>query len=159
MQTGVKHDQGKVQWHYMDNFWPELEEVVAVLTMGDQKYPSEDGANWKRVDDAARRYNDARLRHDLAYRRGEKIDPESGKSHLAHVITNAFFSMYFDRMANNVEYYHQPTMESIQEIIQDALDNCTTFSAPGSAEHDRQVIAPHLEAILDEIEYRKSKND
>lgn len=157
MQAGVKNDQGKTQWHYMDNFWPELEEVVAVLTMGDQKYPSEDGANWKRVDDAERRYNDARLRHDLAYRKGEKIDPESGKPHLAHVISNAFFSMYFDRMAGNVEYYHRPTLEKLEVMVKDILDNCTNYSAPRSEDHDRQIIAPHLEAVLDEIDHLKGK--
>lgn len=159
MQTGVKNDQGKTQWWYFDNFWPQLEQVVQVLEMGDRKYPAEDGSNWKRVDNANQRYKDAMFRHMVAYRTGQRDDPESGKSHLAHVITNALFLMYNDSVEEEVEYYHQPTLESIQEIVKDALDNCTTYSAPRSDEYDRQIIAPHLEAILDEIEYRKSKND
>lgn len=101
---GVKDDSGKTQWWYMDNFWPDLKEVVEVLTYGDnKKYPAEDGANWKRLENPNRRLKDALLRHIIAYRSGEKIDPETGKSHLAHAITNALMLMYFDRTKQHKE--------------------------------------------------------
>ena len=158
-EVGVKNDQGKAQWWYLDNFWPQLEEVVQVLTMGDKKYPSADGANWKRVEGSERRYKDAMLRHMLAYRQGEKNDPESSKSHLAHVITNALFLMYNDRYLGEEEYYHQPTLENIRAKVKDILDNCTNYSAPRSAEHDYEIISPHLEAVLDEIDYLKGNYD
>ena len=79
VNNGVKDDKGKTPWWYMDRFWPQLEDVVSVLDMGNRKYPAEDGANWLRVEDGIRRYNDALLRHNLAYRGGEKIDPDDIK--------------------------------------------------------------------------------
>lgn len=94
---GIKDDSGKTQWWYMDNFWPDLEQVVDVLTYGDLKYPAEDGANWKRLDNPEQRLCDALLRHVLKYRYESKDDPETQKSHLAHAITNALMLMYFDR--------------------------------------------------------------
>ncbi len=95
--SGIKNDKGKLQWWYLDSFWPDLEEVVSVLEYGDAKYPSPDGANWLRLEDPERRFNDALFRHMVAYRKGEKVDPETNKSHLAHLITNALILMYFDR--------------------------------------------------------------
>lgn len=100
---GVKDDSEKTQWWYMDNFWPDLKEVVEVLTYGDKKYKAEDGANWKRLENPSRRLKDALMRHIIAYRSGEKIDPETGKSHLAHAITNALMLMYFDRTQQSKE--------------------------------------------------------
>lgn len=84
-----------------------------------------------------------------------------GVRHSTKMAWRAFANLELELEAaeQEVEYYHQPTLESIQEIVKDALDNCTIYSAPRSEEYDRQIIAPHLEAILDEIEYRKSKND
>lgn len=98
MQTGVKNDSDKLQWWYLDDHWKSLKEVVSVLMYGDIKYPADDGANWKRLDNPQKRFKDALLRHLIAYRQGEKNDPETGKSHLAHAITNALFLMYFDRI-------------------------------------------------------------
>lgn len=96
-QKGIKDDSSKTQWWYMDNFWPDLEQVADVLTYGDSKYPADDGANWKRLDNPEQRLCDALLRHALKYRYESKDDPETGKSHLAHAITNALMLMYFDR--------------------------------------------------------------
>ena len=56
-----------------------------------------------------------------------------------------------------VGVYHQPTLDSLKEVVYDLLDNCTEYSSPYSKDHDLQIIAPYLEAILDEIEYRKGK--
>lgn len=101
MNTGVKHDSGKNQWWYLDEHWESIEEVISVLTYGDDKYPAPDGANWKRLDNPHKRFKDALTRHLIAYRKGEKIDPETNKSHLAHIITNALFLMYFDKETIN----------------------------------------------------------
>ena len=95
--TGVKHESSKRQWWYFDNFWDDLGEVVDVLAYGDTKYPAGDGSNWKRLDNPEKRFSDALLRHIIAYRTGELVDPETGKSHLAHAITNALFLMWFNR--------------------------------------------------------------
>ena len=155
VNNGVKDDKGKTPWWYMDRFWPQLEDVVSVLDMGNRKYPAEDGANWLRVEDGIRRYNDALLRHNLAYRGGEKIDPESGKSHLAHVITNALFLMYNDSLSENTEEYHLPTLQKVQEVIESVRENCTLYSSETHAQMERDIIEPHLDWIDDEIESMK----
>lgn len=99
MIQGIKNDSGKRQWWYLDSFWPSLEDVVEVLEYGDSKYPAPDGANWKRLDNPEKRFKDALFRHLVAYRLGEKNDKETGKSHLAHLITNALILMHFDKEA------------------------------------------------------------
>jgi hypothetical protein len=101
MTQGVKHDSGKDQWWYLDKHWESIKQVLAVLTYGDTKYPADDGANWLRLSDPSKRFKDALTRHLIAYRSGEQNDPETGKSHLAHVITNALFLMYFDKENKN----------------------------------------------------------
>jgi len=95
--SGVKNDSGKRQWWYLFGLWEFVEQVVDVLQYGDTKYPAEDGANWKRLDNAENRFRDAVMRHWSAYLTGEKVDPETGKSHLAHLITNALFLMHFEK--------------------------------------------------------------
>lgn len=97
MTQGIKNDSGKRQWWYIDPFWEALGGVVDVLSYGDSKYPAPDGCNWKRLPDAEKRFKDALMRHLVAYRSGEKIDQETDKSHLAHLITNALILMYFDQ--------------------------------------------------------------
>lgn len=75
---GTKHDQDKVR---MDLFAPEMiEGVSTVLTIGAAKYGDR---NWERGMDWSRPYG-ALMRHMFAWWRGEKTDPETGKSHLWH---------------------------------------------------------------------------
>lgn len=88
---GVKDDGGKAQWNLMP--WKQLSEVVDILTFGAKKYAPD---NWKKVPDAQARYEAALYRHMTSWSSGDKIDPESKKSHLAHVICNALFLMWFD---------------------------------------------------------------
>ena len=99
--VGVKFDTDKRQWWFAWQFLPELEQVVDILAYGNKKYPADDGKNWSRVDQPERRYSSALMRHLSLYLQGEKYDPETGKSHLAHMITNALFLMWFDRKSSN----------------------------------------------------------
>lgn len=94
---GVKHDSGKRQWWFMWQFLPELEQVVDILDYGNKKYPADDGSNWRKVDNAKNRYTSAAMRHWSAWLGGEKVDAETGKSHLAHMITNLLFLIWFER--------------------------------------------------------------
>lgn len=95
---GVKFDSEKLQWWYLWQFLPELEQVAYVLQYGDKKYYAEDGSNWKRLDKLERRASSAAMRHLSAYLQGNKQDDETTKSHLAHCITNLLFLMYNDRV-------------------------------------------------------------
>jgi hypothetical protein len=57
-----------------------LEEIAKVLSFGAKKYAAH---NWRKGF-AWSRLLAACLRHLFAYGRGERTDPESGLSHLAH---------------------------------------------------------------------------
>lgn len=90
--TAQKYDKGKARFDLVE---PSFEEAVAeVLTYGAEKYAPN---NWLKVEDAENRYYAALRRHINAYRKGEKIDPESGLSHLAHAACNIMFLMHFEK--------------------------------------------------------------
>lgn len=91
----IKADTGKTQWTLMP--FDELEDVVKVLEMGAKKYTKD---NWKKCDNVER-YKDALMRHTISYIKGDKIDAESGLSHLAHAVCNCLFLMYFDKGKHN----------------------------------------------------------
>lgn len=101
MSQGVKHDKGKRQWWYLQGVSNEVGEVIDVLEYGDTKYPANDGCNWKRVENPGKRYTSALFRHIMAWMQGEKYDPETGKHHLAHAITNCLFLMWFENNSNS----------------------------------------------------------
>ena len=94
-KTGVKHDEHK---NRLDLIEPEfIEGVGEVLTFGAEKYEPN---SWQKVEDAENRYYAALLRHLMAYRRGETVDPESGLSHLKHIACNAMFLLHFEEEQN-----------------------------------------------------------
>lgn len=81
--VGVKYDTEKTRYDLVH--WPFIEEVAEVLTLGAAKYSDD---NWKAVREGPNgrgRYIAAAFRHFIAWIGGEKDDPESGKSHLAHM--------------------------------------------------------------------------
>ncbi len=89
--AGRKDDNDKLRFDLLS---PEFEEVVTkVLTYGAAKYEPN---NWQNVEDAENRYYAALRRHISAYRKGEKVDPESGLPHLAHAACNIMFLMHFE---------------------------------------------------------------
>ena len=91
----VKNDSGKLEWSLMP--FAQLEDVVRVLMNGAKKYSVD---NWKKCDDT-KRYEDALMRHVVAYVKGDKVDSEDNISHLAHAVCNCLFLMYFDKEKSN----------------------------------------------------------
>ena len=89
--TGVKHDTDKPRWDLLP--FEQVEKIVHVLTDGAKKYSDD---NWKEVPDGFKRYFSAALRHLAAYGSGEKFDPESKHSHLAHAGCNILFLLWFE---------------------------------------------------------------
>jgi hypothetical protein len=77
--AGEKLDTGKTRWSLLP--WKETEQLVRVLDFGAKKYSVD---NWQQVPNARERYFDAALRHLVAWKSGEELDPESGLPHLAH---------------------------------------------------------------------------
>jgi hypothetical protein len=61
-----------------------LEELSWVLKLGAEKYGE---YNWRKTGVCASTYISAAFRHLNAWRDGEDLDPESGRSHLAHAMT------------------------------------------------------------------------
>lgn len=88
---GVKFDKGKLR---MDLLPPDVLEALAqILTEGAVKY----GAyNWSKGMAWSRPYA-ALLRHLIAWWSGQDTDPESGHSHLWHVLTNAAFLVAYEQ--------------------------------------------------------------
>lgn len=90
MTVGVKHDSGKNRYDLIPAL--ALEETVKVLTAGAVKYNEDfNQENWRSVSYSKRRYFGAVMRHLWAWWRGEKYDPETGLSHLAHACSNVMF--------------------------------------------------------------------
>lgn len=89
---GVKFDTGKRRFSLLP--WSSVTAIVDVLEHGAEKYCPD---NWKHVDGAQTRYFDACLRHLTAWWEGERADPDSGLSHLAHAGCCILFLLWFDR--------------------------------------------------------------
>jgi len=88
---GKKYDQGKTRWDLVP--WEAVEPLADILTFGSKKYGDN---SWQRVDNAVERYKATLFRHLIAWCKGERKDPESGRSHLHHVLTNCVFLIWFE---------------------------------------------------------------
>jgi hypothetical protein len=87
----IKNDTGKNRISLID---PEFILLLGnILTFGAEKYEAD---NWKKCDDISR-YKDALLRHIYSYLAGEKVDPESGMSHLGHAAFGLMCLNYFEK--------------------------------------------------------------
>lgn len=98
----MKHDTGKpgIAWLPM----AELQDIAEVLDFGAIKY---DRGNWKKGMPWMKIVN-SMLRHIFAWTLGEKIDPESGKSHLAHAACNILFLMYYEKHRQSFDDRDKP---------------------------------------------------
>ncbi len=87
---GIKLDDGKCRWALAQ--WGALEEYVRVLEYGAFGKHLPDGRrgygadNWRTVPELDRRYFEAAMRHLVAYGKGERVDGDSGRKTLAHVM-------------------------------------------------------------------------
>jgi hypothetical protein len=92
MNDGRKDDQGKPR---LDLIPPKaLIDLGKVLAYGAEKYGDD---NWRKVKDGENRYYAAALRHLLAWRSGEMLDPDSGLPHLSHAMTCLLFLSSLDK--------------------------------------------------------------
>jgi len=85
----MRNNEGKPKLSFVLDFPHSLGEVARVMEMGAEKYSAH---NWKEGG-PIRDSIDSLLRHLTAFNNCEDNDPESGLSHLAHVICNAAFIM------------------------------------------------------------------
>lgn len=89
-EEGKKFDTGKPKMRLVDPCF--MEGMAKILTLGADKYGE---YNWRGL--ARSRIEDALLRHINEYQKGEKLDEESGESHLYHAACNLMFLDWFDR--------------------------------------------------------------
>ena len=78
MSEGRKDDAGKLPYQLLPS--DAVEEILRVLDFGAQKYAPR---NWEKGMAWSRPFS-ALMRHMWAWWRGERTDPETGISHLAH---------------------------------------------------------------------------
>ena len=83
----MKYDFGKLRYDILP--FRAIQKVAQVMNFGVEKYGKD---TWKDVKNFEERYINALFRHLYAYYiDGEKIDSESGISHLAHSAVNVLF--------------------------------------------------------------------
>lgn len=90
-QEGRKFDAGKADWLLMP--WEALGSVVRVLQYGERTYGRD---NWRKVE--KHRYVKAAFRHLIAYAKDPSAkDPDTGESHLSHLVCCALFLLELDK--------------------------------------------------------------
>lgn len=95
MSEFTKHDQGKPIYALIP---PEFEEALAkVLTYGANNPPGRTEDNWKSCPTPVKTYYSALRRHLRAFLRGDRIDPDTGESHLAHAGCCLAFLYWFEQ--------------------------------------------------------------
>jgi hypothetical protein len=100
--AGVKYDGDKSRMDLISPY--AMDELGKVLAYGAQKYSDrnwEQGIAWSRIVGAL-------LRHLFAYLRGERIDRESGCSHLSHVLCNAHFLVHYEHTRTEFDDLPKP---------------------------------------------------
>jgi hypothetical protein len=93
MVTREKKDYTTI-FKYLD--WEFLKEVGDVMKQGEIKHGFESFKNYNKSEQKG--IDKALIRHLLAYEKGEKLDTESGFSHLSHIVCNLMFLYYFDNL-------------------------------------------------------------
>ena len=91
--AGTKYDKHKLRWELVP--FDAMEEIVARFTHGSEKY---DDDNWKKVPNAAKRYQAAMMRHFSKYMQGEVMDPDVPElTHIGAVCWNALVLVWFQQ--------------------------------------------------------------
>ncbi|MCH9664617.1 MAG: DUF5664 domain-containing protein [Gammaproteobacteria bacterium] len=89
-----KFDSGKTDYTMAP--WESIEDMIAVMEFGKQKYGRD---NWKECKEPSR-FAAAAMRHLVEYMKGNHNDEESGEKHLAH-------AMCCVNMLNWLEYHNK----------------------------------------------------
>lgn len=88
----IRYNEGKPRWSLVDH--ESLEPMVRVLEFGEQKYGR---WNWKKGLNK-NEILESLYRHLIKLMAGEENDKETGLNHIGHIMSNAMFYSYFDRL-------------------------------------------------------------
>lgn len=122
MELATRYNQRKPQWSLVD--FNSFEPLVRVLEFGLEKYGRD---NWKKGL-PTHQITESLLRHAFAYLRGEKIDKESGLSHIGHMQANLMFLQYVE---TNKPHLDTIRHEQNKEPINDGNENTTSILGGG----------------------------
>lgn len=98
MEKFSKSLTGKLKWHLLPLYL--LKPVIKILEDGAEEYGY---GNWKQGN--IEHYVDAMQRHFVEYQAGKLKDKRSKFSHMAHIICNAIFILYFEQNAEKRKEY------------------------------------------------------
>ena len=88
-----KSDKGKTKYQFlMRDLAEQVEGMCKILTRGEERYSAR---SWMESTKPLA-YLDACYRHIAAWNQGDKIDYDSGQSHLLHAAINLMFLDWFD---------------------------------------------------------------
>jgi len=104
-QKALRYNQGKRKWALVD--FKSLEPMVEVLEYGEEKYAS---WNWMKGQEVTS-ICESLLRHTFAFMDGEDNDPESGLSHLGHMMSNLMFISYMLREKPEWDNRHEKNID------------------------------------------------
>ena len=137
---GIKYDSAKPKMNLLPP--KAILEVAKVLTFGAEKYDAE---NWRKLDDLQNRYTAGALRHIFAHMDGEKLDPETGLSHMAHALCCLLFKLEIeleDGESKEEELRETNTTEHTardQSFESDRLVD-KSYNEEGSVQHIKHLI-------------------
>ena len=138
--TGIKYDSEKPKMNLLPP--KAIVEVAKVLTFGAEKYDAE---NWRKLDDLQNRYTAGALRHIFAHMDGEKLDPETGLSHMAHALCCLLFKLEIeleDGESKEEELRETDTTEHTardQSFESDRLVD-KSYNQEGSVQHIKHLV-------------------
>ena len=112
--TGIKYDSEKPKMNLLPP--KAIVEVAKVLTFGAQKYDAE---NWRKLDDLQNRYTAGALRHIFAHMDGEKLDPETGLSHMAHALCCLLFKLEIELEDGEIKKEESRETDSTEHTARD----------------------------------------
>lgn len=93
-EQGLRYNDNKPKLSFVAEFPNALVGVTRVLEFGAVKYAR---SNWKKGLPFTE-VLDSMMRHQIAWMNGEDTDPESGLSHLDHILCNALFLSELNRI-------------------------------------------------------------
>lgn len=89
-----KSDKGKTKYQFlMRDLAVQVEGMCKILTRGEERYSAR---SWMESTKPLA-YLDACYRHIAAWNKGERLDSDSGQSHLLHAAINLMFLDWFDK--------------------------------------------------------------
>jgi len=94
MEKSLRYNEEKLKWSLVH--FKSLVPLVKVLMFGAKKYSPD---NWKKGLDE-KEILESISRHLFALIDGEENDPESGESHIGHIMCNAMFYQYHKEKSN-----------------------------------------------------------